>query len=156
MKIAILQRGSPAPDDHHLRPLMTYSSPSRTILESMFVASEEATAGSVIAKHERISPASSGVSQRSCCSGVPYRESTSMLPVSGAEQLKTSGAITLRPMTSHKGAYSRFVSPAPLSDSGRKRFHSPSARAFTFNSSTIAVGVQREAAICSWNFCSLG
>jgi hypothetical protein len=29
--IAILQRGSPAPDDHHLVPLMTYSSPSRSM-----------------------------------------------------------------------------------------------------------------------------
>jgi len=27
MKMQILQRGSPAPDVHHLRPLMTYSSP---------------------------------------------------------------------------------------------------------------------------------
>src|SRR5438477_9258008 len=71
IKIAILQRGSPAPEDHHLRPLITYSSPSRTILDSMFVASDEATLGSVIAKHERISPASSGFNQRACCSGVP-------------------------------------------------------------------------------------
>ena len=63
----------------------------------MFVASEEATSGSVIAKHERISPASSGFSQRSFCSGVPYRASTSMLPVSGAEQLNTSGAIVAAP-----------------------------------------------------------
>src|SRR4029453_6128835 len=117
MKMISRQRGSPAPDDHHLRPLMTYSSPSRTMLDSMFVASEEATAGSVIVKHERISPASSGFSHLSFCSGVPYRERTSMLPVSGAEQLKTSGAITLPPMISHNGAYSEFVSPAPLSDS---------------------------------------
>src|SRR5882724_3964023 len=71
MKIAILQRGSPAPDDHHLRPLITYSSPSRAILDLMFVASDEATSGSVIAKHERISPASSGFNHCCCCSGVP-------------------------------------------------------------------------------------
>src|SRR5713101_4006985 len=71
MKMEILQRGSPAPDDHHLRPLMTYSLPWRTMLASMLVASDEATAGSVIAKHERISPASKGFSQRSFCSGVP-------------------------------------------------------------------------------------
>jgi len=31
MKIAIMHRGSPAPDVHHLRPLITYSSPSRAI-----------------------------------------------------------------------------------------------------------------------------
>src|SRR5579871_6238667 len=71
MKIEILQRGSPAPLDHHLCPLMTYSSPSRTILDSILVASLDATFFSVIEKHERISPASSGFSHFSCCSGVP-------------------------------------------------------------------------------------
>src|SRR6516162_4441420 len=71
IKIAILQRGSPAPEDHHFRPLITYPPLSRTIFASMLVASDEATAGSVIAKHERISPASNGLSQRSFCSGVP-------------------------------------------------------------------------------------
>src|SRR2546430_3945741 len=53
--IRILQRGSPAPEVHHLRPLMTYASPSRRMLVWMLVASEEATSGSVIAKAERIS-----------------------------------------------------------------------------------------------------
>ena len=71
MKIAILQRGSVALVVYHLRPLITYSSPSRSMRDSMLVASLEATAGSVIAKQERISPASSGFSQRSLCSGVP-------------------------------------------------------------------------------------
>src|SRR5207247_596408 len=61
-----------------------------------------------------------------------------MLPVSGAEQLKTSGARGERPMISHRGAYSRFVSPAPYSGSGRKRFHSPAARALALSSSTTA------------------
>ena len=37
----------------------------------MLVASLEATSGSVMAKAERISPAISGGSQRSFCSGVP-------------------------------------------------------------------------------------
>jgi hypothetical protein len=37
----------------------------------MFVASEEATSGSVIAKQDRISPSSKGFSQRSFCSSVP-------------------------------------------------------------------------------------
>src|SRR5260370_38184431 len=71
MKMEILQRGSPAPEDHHLCPLMTYSSPWRTMLAAMLVASDDATPGSAIAKHERISPASSGLSHRSFCSGVP-------------------------------------------------------------------------------------
>ena len=60
-----------------------------------------------------------------------------MLPVSGALQLKTSGAMGLRPMTSHKGAYSRLVRPAPRSESGRKRFHSPLAFASSLSSSMI-------------------
>ena len=49
----------------------------------------ELTAGSVIPKHDLISPASSGVSHRCFCSSVPYLTRTSMLPVSGAEQLNT-------------------------------------------------------------------
>src|SRR6267378_74677 len=96
----------------------------------MLVASEEATAGSVIAKDERISPARRGFSQRSCCSFVAKRTSVSILPVSGAEQLNASGAIGERPMISHNGAYSRLVRPAPCSLSGRNKFHRPAARAF--------------------------
>jgi hypothetical protein len=37
----------------------------------------------------------------------------SMLPVSGAEQLKASLHQGTRPMISASGAYSRLVSPAP-------------------------------------------
>ena len=43
-----------APVIHHLRPLRTYSSPSRTIEVSMLVASDDATSGSVIANAERM------------------------------------------------------------------------------------------------------
>src|SRR3546814_14816021 len=64
MTMATLQRGSPAPEDHHLRQLMTYSSPpapdtdpgSRRISHWMLVASDEATAGSAIREEERHSP----------------------------------------------------------------------------------------------------
>jgi hypothetical protein len=66
-----------------------------------------------------------------------------MLPVSGAEQLNTSEAHGTRPISSASGAYSMFFRPAPCVESGRNRFHSPSARAFGFSSSTIFVGVQR-------------
>src|SRR5437762_13879368 len=66
-----------------------------------------------------------------------------MLPVSGAEQLRTSGAHITRPMISHSGAYSRVLSPAPYSLSVRNRFHKPAARAFGFNSSTIRAGSAR-------------
>ena len=71
MKTRILQSGLPTPVDHHLRPLMTISSPSTTAVAAMLVASEEATSGSVIVKAERIRPSSSGSSQRSRCSAVP-------------------------------------------------------------------------------------
>ena len=74
------------------------------MLSAMLVASELATSGSVIANAERISPSSSGVSQRSFCSGVPNWWSTSMLPVSGAEQLHASEAIRARPRISASGA----------------------------------------------------
>jgi hypothetical protein len=41
------------------------------MLASMLVASEEATAGSVMAKPERIVPSSSGSSHCCWCSGAP-------------------------------------------------------------------------------------
>ena len=56
MTIRMSQRVSPAPEANHLRPLTTYESPSRLISVAMFVASDEATAGSVIQNAERISP----------------------------------------------------------------------------------------------------
>ena len=73
-----------------------------------------------------------------------------MFPVSGAEQLNTSGAMGDRPIISQSGAYSRLVSPAPCSLSGRNRFHSPAAFAFAFSSSISAGTCQRSpASICS-------
>ncbi len=79
--------------------------PSRVIVAEMLVASDEATAGSVIEKHERISPFSNGVSHCSTCSGVANIASSSMLPVSGAEQFIASGAIAAdRPVSSAIGA----------------------------------------------------
>jgi hypothetical protein len=60
--------------------------------------------GSVIANAERMVPASSGSSHMCFCSCVPLLSSTSMLPVSGAEQLNTSGAHSTRPMISASGA----------------------------------------------------
>ena len=137
ISIAILHLGSITPDDHHFLPLITYSSPSFSIVVEIFVASEEATSGSVIRYAERISPARSGFNHFSFCSSLPYLSITSMFPVSGAEQLNTSPANPTLPKISHNGAYSTFVNPAPLSDSGRNKFHRPSALAFSFKSSSI-------------------
>src|SRR5260221_5862617 len=114
MTMKSLQRGSIAPDDHHLRPLITYSSPSRSILVAMLVASDEATSGSVMQNADLISPSSSGSNHRWTCSALPNSASTSMFPVSGAAQFSASGAIApLRPVISASGAYWGLVSPAP-------------------------------------------
>src|ERR1700723_1922784 len=77
-----------------------------------------------------------------------------MLPVSGAEQLKTSDAQWMRPISSAHSAYSRFVSLAPVktkpsSDSpcslrgGMNRFHNPAAWALDFSESIVGSGAQR-------------
>ena len=73
----------------------------------------------------------------------PERQSSSMLPLSGALQLNSSGASRLRPISSARGAYSSVESPAPRVSSGRKRFQSPAARALPFSSSTSGWIVQR-------------
>src|SRR5450759_714571 len=100
----------------------------------MFVASEDATSGSVIANADRISPENNGSSHWVFCSGVPKRCSVSMLPVSGAWQLMASGAITGdHPEISATAAYSRLDNPEI---SGRKRFHRPLCFADAFNRSS--------------------
>jgi len=68
-----LLRGSPAPEIHHLWPLMTISFvfSSRTIEVRMLVASELATPCSVMAKLERILPSMRGLSHLACCSLLP-------------------------------------------------------------------------------------
>jgi hypothetical protein len=71
MVMKTAQRGSAAPEVHHLWPLITYSSPWRSIRVEMLVASADATSGSVIAKAERISPSNRGLSQRALISSEP-------------------------------------------------------------------------------------
>lgn len=145
----IVQSGCMAPEMYHLRPEMTYSSPSRRMCVVMLVASEEATSGSVIANAERISPASSGSSHCFFCRSSPNCASTSMFPVSGAAQLVAVGASCGdRPVISASGAYCRLVSPAPYSASGRNRFHSPCRRASAFSSSTTGGFSHGDASRC--------
>ena len=79
-----------APDENHLWPLITQSSPSRTARVRSVVGSEPGTSGSVIEKNERISPPTSGKSQRCFCSSVPNMCRISALPASGAWQPKIS------------------------------------------------------------------
>src|SRR3546814_5402909 len=68
------------------------------------------------------------LSQRCLCSSLPYFHNTSMLPVSGALQLKTSGARKLLPISSASGAYSTWVRPAPCCASGRNKIGRASCR----------------------------
>src|SRR4029077_3658805 len=74
---------------------------------------------------------------------------TSMLPVSGAEQLNTSEAQLIWPISSASSAYSRLVNPAPqnssssCSDGGMNMFQRPSAFALAFNSSITGMTFQR-------------
>src|SRR3954465_13254494 len=135
---------------------MTYSFLFLIIFVWILVASDEATAGSVIRNAERILPSSSGSHHCLTCSGEPYFNSVSMLPVSGAEQLKTSGAQCTRPMISQSGAYSRLGSVPPC-DFGRHRFQRPAWRAFAFSSSITGTGCQRfSLRTCASHLCSLG
>src|SRR5436190_22766514 len=135
---------------------MTYSLPSRRMFVWMLVASDEATAGSVIRNAERIFPSRIGSHHCFMCSGLPYLRSVSMFPVSGAEQLNTSGAHSTRPMISQSGAYSRLVSVPPC-DLGRHRFQRPAAWAFCFSSSMIGTTSQRLLErVCSYHLCSFG
>mmetsp|Transcript_75997 Transcript_75997/g.203911 ORF Transcript_75997/g.203911 Transcript_75997/m.203911 type:complete len:201 (-) Transcript_75997:162-764(-) len=152
MKMQILQRGSMAPLVNHLRPLSTYSSPSRRMVLQMLVASELATAGSVMAKAERIFPSNRGVNHLAFCSSLPYLISTSMLPVSGALELKISGEKGMCPMISASRAYSSLEKPCPYFTSGSistgtHGFQRPSAFAFSFSVSMIGGTVHLSADI---------
>lgn len=77
----------------------------------MLVASDDATSGSVIRNAERILPSIRGLSHSSFCAALPYLASTSILPVSGAEQLHASEALRERPSHSAMRAYSTLVQP---------------------------------------------
>mmetsp|Transcript_70986 Transcript_70986/g.224226 ORF Transcript_70986/g.224226 Transcript_70986/m.224226 type:complete len:237 (+) Transcript_70986:521-1231(+) len=125
-RMKILHSGLIAPEIHHLWPLMTYSSPSASILVEMLVASLDATPGSVMAKAERISPLSRGSSHCFFCCSLPNFSMTSMLPVSGAEQFIARFAAPFMPRISAIGEYSSTES---LETSGKNKFMMPRALA---------------------------
>src|SRR3972149_2746190 len=58
--MTMAKRAPWAPEENHLWPLSTQSSPSLTAVVWMRVGSDPATSGSVIAKQERHSPLASG------------------------------------------------------------------------------------------------
>ena len=73
---------------NHLWPRITQSPPSFFAVVPIHTGFEPANSGSVIVKQLRISPRTSGARNRSFCSSVPCSISISMLPTSGAWQLK--------------------------------------------------------------------
>mmetsp|Transcript_30235 Transcript_30235/g.90681 ORF Transcript_30235/g.90681 Transcript_30235/m.90681 type:complete len:356 (-) Transcript_30235:298-1365(-) len=176
IRIMILQCKLPAPVMYHFRPSITYSprASSRRMLIPMLVASDEATSGSVIAKHDRIVPSRSGTSQRARCSSEPYRASTSMFPVSGEVQLVACAANSmceLVPRISHSSAYCRLVKPPPSDppwspaaaalSTGRNMFHSPIFLAFRLSCTrmgghTHSLERRPISLHCSWYSCSFG
>ena len=107
MTMKIRQRSRIAPEVHHLRPLRTYSSPSRSIRSWMLRASEDATSGSVIANAERISPSSSG---RSHCVlllvGAELRQHLHVAGVGRGAVDRLGRDAAERPVISASGAYS--------------------------------------------------
>ncbi|MOA60192.1 hypothetical protein D3C78_1850110 [compost metagenome] len=75
-----------------------------------------------------------------------------MLPLSGAEQLNSSGDQDTLPISSATSAYSRLLSPGPSKwysfillpwDGGMNRFHKPASRALRLSSSTTGMVFQR-------------
>ena len=142
MNIVIAALGWPNPVDHHFLPLMTTSSPSSIMVAAILVASDEATSGSVIPNTERISPASNGLSHFSFWASLPKWYSTSILPVSGALQLKISGAKRYFPMRSAIGAYSSVERPWPSSASGKNRLANPASRALALSASVPGCSFQ--------------
>mmetsp|Transcript_7145 Transcript_7145/g.13148 ORF Transcript_7145/g.13148 Transcript_7145/m.13148 type:complete len:204 (-) Transcript_7145:330-941(-) len=114
-KRQISQEGCMAPVIHHLCPDTVTVFPFLSIGAQILVASLLATAGSVMAKQLLISPRSKGSNHSIVCLVVPNRISTSMFPVSGAEQLKISLAKGHLPMISAMSMYSLFDRPGPRS-----------------------------------------
>src|SRR5689334_3124571 len=93
----------------------------------MPVGSEPATSGSVIAKHERTSPFTSGRSHCSFCAGVAWWSSVCMLPSSGAWQLSTYAPIVVRPHSAETNAIASGPRPMPPNSAGMCGAQRPSS-----------------------------
>ena len=135
-----------APEENHLWPFSTQSSPSRTAVVWIKVGSEPATSGSVIEKQERARPSARGRRYFSFCSGVPHLSSVCMLPSSGAWALITYGPIPpTRAASAETKAIATGPSPMPFHSAGRCGFHSPRSLA-RWRSLTISSTYARRSA----------
>ena len=98
---------------NHLWPLITHSSPSWYAHVLMSVGSEPATSGSVIAKHDALTPSHNGFRYFCFCSSVPQCNSVCMLPSSGACALMANGPKLARAASACTIASSTWPSPIP-------------------------------------------
>ena len=103
MTMATLQRGSPAPLLHHLRPLITYESPSRVMLQEMFVASLDATPGSVVTGRKFTSTCPPSVTLTLTHSPLSLTHSSSL-------SLSLAHSLSLFPLTDGPLSHSCFLS----------------------------------------------
>ena len=123
--ITIANAAPSADDVNHFWPLITKSSPSRTARVASSVGFDPAVSGSVIEKQLRISPSTSGRSQRACCSGVPWRWRISTLPASGACVPNARWPSGERPSASENRPCSTIDRPSPPHSTGAFGAHSP-------------------------------
>src|SRR3954452_17699359 len=156
--------------ENHLWPLMTNSSPSRTARVRSVVGSDPATPGSVIENADFRSPASSGSSQRSFCSGVAAIARISLLPESGAWLPNAFGASADVPSISCMSPSFTCPKPCPPRSGGRWAAHRPrsltcscsgrtarSKPSWPSSSNTVSIGQissrtkSRIQSSCSWN-----
>ncbi len=139
-----ITKSAPSADEaNHLWPSMTKSAPSRRALVLIITGFEPACSGSVMAKALRIEPLVSGRRKISRCSSEPCRSSSSMLPISGAWQLKAKWPRGVRPSSSLTRAKAVRVSPNPPHSRGRGGAHRPDS--FTRARQTSSAGISSRA-----------
>ena len=84
-----IQKEAPSAEEvNHFRPLITYASPSRTAAVSIQVGFDPGRSGSTMPIQLRIAPSMSGFKNVCFCLSLPKWDSNSILPISGAWQLK--------------------------------------------------------------------
>ena len=127
--MAMAQAAPSNPVVNHLCPSRTHSPSSSRAVELMTVGFEPACSGSVIAKHDRTSPARSGSRNSAFWAAVACPSRSSMLPMSGACPFVAMWPSGLHPSASDTRPNAGSDSPAPPSSAASARFHRPEARA---------------------------
>ena len=130
-------RAPSAPVISHLRPLMTYSLPSKIASVFSCPGSEPAPSGSVIANTDRCRPSMTGTRNSSAWASLAILDKMNMLPSSGAAQFIATGPRVDQPAASNSTACSRWVGSQPPKRRGACTVRSLALRA----NSTISVRI---------------